>query len=61
MIEMYKCPECGSKRINQYRCPWGPMWCGDCGYRIENKEKEPNPFVVCTQKSRIGANDEIQK
>ena len=38
-----KCPKCGSSNINQFRCLDGPIWCEDCGYRVENKEKK-NPF-----------------
>ncbi len=32
-----KCPECGSTRIEQYRMPYGPMWCLECGFRVEDK------------------------
>jgi hypothetical protein len=42
---MYKCPECGSNKINQYRMPFGPMWCNICGFRVKDKNKVPNPFV----------------
>ena len=40
-----ECPKCKSNRINQYRTPVGPIWCEDCGYRVEHKEKE-NPFII---------------
>jgi transcription initiation factor TFIIIB Brf1 subunit/transcription initiation factor TFIIB len=42
---MARCPECGSSRIDQYRMPYGPMWCRDCGFRVEEKMATPNPFV----------------
>lgn len=40
-----RCPECGSDKINQYRMPFGAMWCRGCNYRIEDKNAQPNPFV----------------
>jgi transcription initiation factor TFIIIB Brf1 subunit/transcription initiation factor TFIIB len=43
---MYRCPECGSQRINQWKCLEGPMVCMDCGFRIEDKTAVPNPFYV---------------
>ena len=42
---MGRCPECGSSRIDQYRMPYGPMWCRDCGFRVEEKTASPNPFL----------------
>ena len=33
-----KCPKCSSGNVCQYRQPTGPIWCGDCGYRVEQKE-----------------------
>ena len=42
---MARCPECGGTRIEQYRMPYGPMWCMDCGFRVEEKMAVPNPFV----------------
>ncbi|MCP4761761.1 MAG: hypothetical protein GY870_08265 [archaeon] len=45
---VFECPNpfCRSNRINQYRMMTGPMWCMDCGYRIEKKEnKNRNPFI----------------
>ena len=33
-----RCPKCGSSNVGQYRCMTGPIWCEDCGYRIEQKE-----------------------
>jgi transcription initiation factor TFIIIB Brf1 subunit/transcription initiation factor TFIIB len=41
-----RCPECGSTRIEEYRMPYGPMWCLDCGFCVEEKYAKPNPFVV---------------
>jgi len=26
--------------------PYGPMWCKDCFFRIEEKNVTPNPFYV---------------
>ena len=43
---MYRCPKCGSSRIDQYRMPYGEMWCADCGFLIEDKTVIPNPFFV---------------
>ena len=40
-----RCPECGSTRLDQYRMPYGPMWCVDCGFRVEDKMAVPNPFL----------------
>jgi hypothetical protein len=40
-----RCPECGSTRIEQYMMPYGPMWCMDCGFRVEDKMAQPNPFI----------------
>lgn len=40
-----KCPKCGSRRIDQYRMPSGAIWCSDCGFRVEQKERG-NPFIV---------------
>lgn len=40
-----KCPKCGSTNIGQYRMPTGAIWCGDCGFRVEQKETG-NPFIV---------------
>ena len=45
-MALYKCPKCGVTKINQYRMPFGAMWCMGCGYRIEDKNKKPNPFIV---------------
>ena len=42
---MARCPECGGSRINQYRMPYGPMWCKDCGFRVEEKSAVPNLFL----------------
>jgi len=35
-----RCPKCKSTNVNQYRMPTGPIWCGDCGYRVEHKESD---------------------
>lgn len=43
---MWRCPKCGSKRLEQYRMPYGPMWCQDCSFRIEDKTVTPNPFYI---------------
>ena len=43
---MWRCPQCGSSRLDQYRMPYGPMWCQDCQFRIEDKTITPNPFYV---------------
>ena len=43
---MWRCPKCGSTELDQYRMPYGPMWCMDCDYRIEDKNVTPNPFFV---------------
>jgi DNA-directed RNA polymerase subunit RPC12/RpoP len=51
-MTLYKCPKCGSAKINQYRMPFGAMWCLECGFRIEDKNKKPNPFL---EKEESGA------
>lgn len=43
---MWRCPQCGSTRLDQYRMPYGPMWCMDCLFRIEDKTITPNPFYL---------------
>lgn len=47
---MWRCPKCGSTRLDQYRMPYGPMWCMDCAFRVEEKTITPNPFYVADQK-----------
>ena len=42
---MLRCPECGSSRVDQYMMPYGPMMCLDCGFRVEDKNAQPNPFL----------------
>ena len=42
---MSKCPKCGSTQIETFRMPYGPMWCMDCGFRVERKEEPGNPFI----------------
>lgn len=44
-MNKYTCPRCGSSRVNTLRTTVGPMWCQDCGYRVEHKENKPNPFT----------------
>lgn len=39
-----RCPKCGSENISQLRQLTGPIWCNDCGFRVENKEIN-NPFI----------------
>lgn len=41
---MIKCPKCESVNISQYRTPKGPIWCNDCGYRVEQKEIDKSFF-----------------
>lgn len=41
----YTCPNCTSHKIAQYRMPTGSMWCQECGYKVEHKEDNPNPFI----------------
>ena len=42
---MVRCPECGSTRIEEYLMPYGPMWCMDCGFGVEEKMDPSNPFI----------------
>jgi transcription initiation factor TFIIIB Brf1 subunit/transcription initiation factor TFIIB len=42
---MATCPKCGSSRIETYMMMYGPMWCLDCGFRVEDKAVVPNPFL----------------
>lgn len=42
---MATCPQCGSLRIETYMMMYGPMWCLDCGFRVEDKAVVPNPFL----------------
>jgi len=58
---MLKCPKCGSEDIGQYRQLTGPIWCGSCGFRVEQKEIK-NPFdVKVERKEKIDfSNDEIK-
>ncbi|MFZ5857254.1 MAG: hypothetical protein ACOYZ6_10525 [Chloroflexota bacterium] len=51
-----QCPRCGSTEINQYRMPSGPMWCMKCGFRVEDKNAKPNPFVEAAKESAQKAN-----
>ena len=43
-----KCPKCGSEHINQYRMMTGAIWCNDCGYRVEHKERDKSFYVEIT-------------
>ena len=36
-----RCPKCGSMNIDQYRMMTGAIWCSDCGFKVEHKEKKP--------------------
>lgn len=40
-----RCPKCGSEEVGQFRMRTGPIWCCECGYRVEEKEFF-NPFIV---------------
>ena len=40
-----RCPKCGGSRVDQYMMTTGPMVCLDCGFRVEDKTAQPNPFV----------------
>jgi transcription initiation factor TFIIIB Brf1 subunit/transcription initiation factor TFIIB len=40
-----RCPECGSTRIETFLMPYGPMWCMDCGFGVEDKMAPSNPFL----------------
>jgi transcription initiation factor TFIIIB Brf1 subunit/transcription initiation factor TFIIB len=55
---MAKCPECGGTQIEQYMMPYGPMWCMDCGFRVEEKMADPNPFLNDTPDSAAPAQTE---
>ena len=46
---MWRCPKCGSTRLEQYMAPYGPLWCLDCSFRIEDKTATPNPFYVADE------------
>lgn len=51
-----KCPKCNSNNINQYRMLTGPIWCEDCGFRTEQKEKY-NPFLCSGEKNPVQAKE----
>lgn len=51
---MNKCPECGSDQIGQSKMLDGPMWCENCGFRVEDKNDLPNPFFVETEADATG-------
>jgi transcription elongation factor Elf1 len=40
-----KCPKCGSEKIDQYRMLTGPIWCHDCGHRVEHKERDDSFYI----------------
>lgn len=44
-VTKIRCPKCDSENIGQYRMPTGPIWCSDCGYRVEHKESDDS-FIV---------------
>jgi len=48
---MGRCPKCGSTQIDQYRMPYGAMWCRECGFRVEDKNAIPNPFIEAMDQS----------
>jgi hypothetical protein len=54
---MWRCPKCGSSQLEQYRMPYGPMWCKDCFFRIEEKNVTPNPFYV-EEENQVGLDRE---
>jgi transcription initiation factor TFIIIB Brf1 subunit/transcription initiation factor TFIIB len=54
---MGRCPKCGSSQIEQYRMPYGPIWCRDCGFRVEDKTATPNPFIEVTNTESASASD----
>ncbi|MBN1537812.1 MAG: hypothetical protein JW908_13830 [Anaerolineales bacterium] len=60
---MWRCPKCGSTRLEQYRMPYGPMWCLDCFFRVEEKSISPNPFYIededQAQPSRPGLGEQL--
>jgi len=48
----YQCPNCKGKIIDQYRSPFGPMWCVECGFMVEDKNVKDNPFIIKNNKNR---------
>jgi transcription initiation factor TFIIIB Brf1 subunit/transcription initiation factor TFIIB len=54
---MGRCPKCGSSQIEQYLMPYGPIWCRDCGFRVEDKTAIPNPFIEVTNTESASAPD----
>lgn len=40
-----RCPECGSDAIGTFRMIDGPIWCEECGFKVEDK-RYFNPFYV---------------
>jgi uncharacterized Zn finger protein (UPF0148 family) len=51
MAYIWKCPKCGTDKIDQYRMPYGAIWCGNCNYRVEHKEIK-NPFVTIVKEKK---------
>lgn len=49
---MLQCPNCKGVNIGTYRMPNGPVWCNDCGFRAEEKEKY-NPFEKINEPKTI--------
>lgn len=39
------CPACKSTNVAQYRMINGPIWCVNCGYRVEHKERG-HDFII---------------
>lgn len=44
-MSIIRCPECYSKNINQFRQITGAIWCNNCNFRIEAKEKDKRFFL----------------
>ena len=45
MSQYLRCPKCSSTNIGQERRMIGPIWCIDCGFRVEQKEIDKS-FLV---------------
>ena len=56
----WRCPECGGSELDQYRMPYGAMWCTDCGFRVEDKTAVPNPFLV-EKKRNQASPDKVER
>jgi transcription initiation factor TFIIIB Brf1 subunit/transcription initiation factor TFIIB len=53
-----KCPKCGSTRIDEIMSFYGPMYCLDCGFRVEDKTKKPNPFFSAAEEETAAQESE---